>query len=75
MTGKTNPGLKPNVFFSENRNIQYEYNFPIKWETKLMQFSFRNLTNFPPNSLNEDRSIVQSKNCQELPWKHGNWLI
>ena len=51
------------VFNREEFDIAYEDNFAVKWETKLIHFPFRNLNKFPPNPLNEYKTVMQSKNC------------
>ena len=38
MMGKPDPKLKPHIFCRDDSSIPYEDNFPVKWETKLMQF-------------------------------------
>ena len=75
MMSKPDHKLKPNLFKKEPNSIQYDTNFAVEWKTKMILLPFRNLNYFPLNPLNEYRTIMQSKNCQELPFKHGNFLV
>lgn len=75
MKGFPDHRLKPHIFKREANSIAYESNFPVEWRTKLMLYSFRHLNHFPLNPLNESRTIMQSKNCQELIFAHGNYLV
>ena len=76
LTGPPQKGLKTHIFSrQQNQSISYEDNFPIKWETSIMLYPFRLLSQFPPNNLNEYKTIMQSKNCQELPFRQGNYLV
>ena len=75
MLGKPDPKLKSHIFRREVDTIPYEANFPVEWKTKLMLYPFRNLNFFPLNPYNANRTIMQSKNCQELPFAHGNYLV
>ena len=76
LVGRPDPKLKPHIFQRQDGgSLAYEDNFPVKWETKLMLYSFRNLNMFPPNPLNEYKTIMQSKNCQELPFPQGNYVV
>ena len=58
LSGRSDPKLKQNIFKKHNESIQYVANFPVEWKTCLMLYSFRNLHNFPPNPLNEGRTIM-----------------
>jgi hypothetical protein len=69
MTGMPDKNLKPGVIKTSNNNtyITLLENFKVKWHVKDIFYHFRNLNNFPPNPLNEHKTIMQSKNGQELP--------
>ena len=75
MRGLPNCNLKKHLFQKTKNTISYADNFPIEWITPKIQYNFRNLNHFPLNPLNEYKTIMQSKNCQELPFKHGNFLV
>lgn len=53
----------------------------MEWKAKGINYHFKNLNNFPCNPLNRNieddafLTIMQSKNCQEIPFKHGNYLV
>ena len=76
MTGLPSPSYKPTYFVKKkNSIISYCDNFPVEWIVKDIFYHFRNLNNFPLNPLNEHKTIMQSKNGQELPQKQGNFLV
>ena len=58
LTGLPSSKLKPNLFLRDANSIAYEENFPVKWQTRLMLYPFRNLNYFPLNPLNEDKTIM-----------------
>ena len=59
----------------------------MEWKVTGIHYHFKNLNNFPTNPLNrnldnnpynphnEYLTIMQSKNCQEIPFKQGNYLV
>ena len=88
MKGVSNANLKPHLFKrSAFTPIQYQDNFPVEWKVTGIHYHFKNLNNFPTNTLNrnldnvpynahnEYLTIMQSKNCQEITFKHGNYLV
>lgn len=76
MTGLPNNQYKPQCFVKgKDAIVQYCENFPVEWVVKNCYYHFKNLNNFPPNPLNDNKTIMQSKNGQELPGKQGNYLI
>ena len=82
MKGAPSPTLKPHLFKRTAQSpIAYQDNFPVEWRAKGIHYHFKNLNNFPTNPLNRNTeddaflTIMQSKNCQEIPFKHGNYLV
>lgn len=75
MTSIPEKTIKPGIFKNYNPMITLNDNFYVNWLAKDIYYHFRNLNNFPPNPLNEDKTIMQSKNGQEIPSKQGNYLI
>lgn len=54
--------------------IQFADNFKVRWIVSCNQ-QFYAFEHLPPNPMNEDLPIKQSKNGQELPFKLGNYLV
>ena len=76
MKGFPDKDYKPEIFVrSKDAPVEYNDNFKVEWIAKGLQFHFRNLNHFPPNPLNDNKTIMQSKNGQELPHRQGNYLI
>ena len=76
MKGMPDSKYRPDCFVKgKNAPVQYCDNFPLEWIVKNIFFHFRNLNNFPPNPLNENKTIMQSKNGQEIPFRQGNYLV
>ena len=68
--------IKPSLFKATRSSpIQYCENFNVDWRVSGIQFHFKKLNGFPPNPLNENKTIMQSKNGQELIFSHGNYLV
>lgn len=63
MKGAPDSAYKPECFVKgKNALVQYCDNFAIEWQVKNIFYHFKNLNNFPPNPLNENKTIMQSKN-------------
>ena len=68
------PEYKKELFVNDNNSpIQFEDNFKVKWIVTC-EYPFRNLEYLPPNPMNENMPIKNSKNGQELTFKLGNYL-
>lgn len=74
MESEPDPNYENEYFVNDNSSqIQFADNFKVKWIISC-DFPFRNLSNLPPNPMNDYNPIRQSKNGQELPYKLGNYL-
>ena len=74
MDSEPDPNYKTEYFMStEESPIQFSDNFKVRWVIQCNQM-FSNFDELPPNPMNEDLPIKQSKNGQELPFKLGNYL-
>lgn len=74
MESEPDPNYQPDFFVcSQDSPVQYAGNFKVRWVVK-GDFKFHDLDFMPPNPMNEDMPIKQSKNGQELPFKMGNYL-
>lgn len=75
MESEPDPELKKDLFTSDEASpIQFADNFRIRWIVQCNQ-PFSNYEFLPPNPMNDDLPIKQSKNGQELPFKLGNFLV
>ena len=55
--------VKPNVFrWASNTQIHYNDNFEVEWLCTNVNYHYRNLNGFPANPLNQNYTIMQSKN-------------
>lgn len=74
MESEPDPDYKKELFVNDNNSpIQFADNFKVKW-VMTCDFPFRNLEHLPPNPMNENMPIKNSKNGQELPFKLGNYV-
>ena len=74
MAGEPDKEYKKNFFENgNNSSIQFSDNFKVIWIVEV-EYPFRKLENLPPNPMNENMPIKQSKNGQEIPFKLGNYL-
>jgi len=76
MMAPPNSTYKPEFFKrTKGSSVAYDENINIEWIVSGILFHFRCLNHFPTNPLNEDKTIMQSKNGQELPARQGNFLV
>ena len=75
MESEPDPSFKADFFTSDEASpIQFADNFKVRWIVQCNQM-FTSFEYLPPNPMNDNLPIKQSKNGQELPFKHGNFLV
>ncbi|TNV82731.1 hypothetical protein FGO68_gene3030 [Halteria grandinella] len=75
MESEPDPEIKKELFLSDEASpIQFADNFRIRWIVHCNQM-FSSFEFLPPNPMNDELPIKQSKNGQELPFKLGNFLV
>ena len=62
MTSMPNPSLKTHIFKRTEYSFPYFSNFAVDWVVKDVFLSYKKLNGFPLNPLNENFTIMQSKN-------------
>ena len=68
MKGQANANLKPHLFKrSAFTPIQYQDNFPVEWKVTGIHYHFKNLNNFPTNTLN--------RNLDNVPYNANNEFL
>lgn len=65
MKSLPNRNIKEHIFKRTATSFPYHSNFEVEWISKAT-LSYKHLNGFPPNPLNENLTIMHSKNGQEL---------
>jgi hypothetical protein len=75
MKAAPDASIKPHIFGKNAaKGVTFHDNFELEWLILNKEYHYRNLNGFPLNPLNMNLTIMQSKNGQEIPYTHGNYL-